>query len=462
MDKINSPFQELWLKVMNILERELSSATIDRWFKNIEPGEIRDEKLVVYVPDDFFKSWIEDNYSNLIGNALKQCGSPITEFVLEVKKITYPPSTTSFEDPRVNASYESVSVIQGGSSNKNRSEYPPNLNPQYTLGEFVVGPSNRFAHAACIAVAEQPAKAYNPLFIYGPVGLGKTHLMQAIGHEVFRKNPGTKVLYITSEKFTNQLISSIQNQTTQQFRERYRNVDVLLIDDIHFIAGKEATQEEFFHTFNALYDNHKQIIVSSDRTPKDIINMEERLISRFEWGLVTDIQRPDFETRSAILRKKAERHRIPVPDEVTNFIAEVVVSNIRELEGSLMRVVAYAELTNQAIGPSLAKEVLKKSIQESERAITPDLIKGKVVHYFSLKITDMTSSKRSKNIVYPRQIAMYLCRELTDLSLPEIGGIFGGKDHTTILYACDKIKTALERDSSLRETISRIKQEIGV
>lgn len=458
----NPALQELWSKVMAVLEQELSSAAIERWFKNIEPGEIRDGKLIICVPDDFFKGWIEDNYSNLIGNALKQCNSPVTEFLLEVKKITFEPASVAFEDPRISSSYESVSLSREGSGGSGRSGAQPNLNPQYTLGEFVVGPSNRFAHAACIAVAEQPAKAYNPLFIYGPVGLGKTHLMQAIGHEVYRRNPNTRVLYITSEKFTNQLISSIQNQTTQQFREKYRNVDILLIDDIHFIAGKEATQEEFFHTFNALYDNHKQIIVSSDRTPKEIINMEERLISRFEWGLVTDIQKPDFETRSAILRKKAERHRIPVPDEVTNFIAEVVTSNIRELEGSLMRVVAYAELTNQAIQPSLAQEVLKKSIQESEKAITPDLIKNKVVDYFSIKISDMTSSKRSKNIVYPRQIAMYLCRELTDLSLPEIGGLFGGKDHTTILHACDKIKLGLERDKTLRETISRLKQEIGV
>ncbi|MCA9396642.1 MAG: chromosomal replication initiator protein DnaA, partial [Candidatus Omnitrophica bacterium] len=322
---------------MAVLEQELSSAAIERWFKNIEPGEIRDGKLIICVPDDFFKSWIEDNYSSLIGNALKQCNSPVTDFLLEVKKITFTPTSVAFEDPRISSSYESVALSQGNSSGSGRSGAQPNLNPQYTLGEFVVGPSNRFAHAACIAVAEQPAKAYNPLFIYGPVGLGKTHLMQAIGHEVYRKNPNTRVLYITSEKFTNQLISSIQNQTTQQFREKYRNVDILLIDDIHFIAGKEATQEEFFFFFYALYDNHKQIIVSSDRTPKDIINMEERLISRFEWGLVTDIQKPDFETRSAILRKKAERHRIPVPDEVTNFIAEVVTSNIRELEGSLMR-----------------------------------------------------------------------------------------------------------------------------
>ena len=348
---------------MEYLGRELSAVSIDRWFRNLAPSEISDETLTVDVPDEFFKNWIEEHYLELVYQGIKNSGLPLSQFKLKVvpRKISdVPAQNTAFDrapfEPRPDR---------------------PTLNTQCTFEEFVVGPSNRFAHAACLAVADRPAKAYNPLFIHGPVGLGKTHLMQAIGHEVMRRNPGASVLYITSEKFTNQLINAIQNQTTIKFREKYRGVDVLLIDDIHFIAGKEATQEEFFHTFNALHDSHKQIIVSSDRPPKEIINLEERLISRFEWGLVTDIQKPDFETRAAILRKKALRHNIPVSDNVTNFIAEIVHSNIRELEGALMRVVAYAELTGMPVTLDLAQEVLKRVVSENEKKITLEFIQKK-------------------------------------------------------------------------------------
>ncbi len=448
MDNLNvvSP-QDVWAKVMEYLERELSAVSIDRWFRNLTPAEVSDQTLTVEVPDEFFKNWIEEHYLELIYLGLKNSGTSISQFKLKVvpRKITDVPSAPApFE--------RAASEVRPDR---------PTLNSQCTFEEFVVGPSNRFAHAACLAVADRPAKAYNPLFIHGPVGLGKTHLMQAIGHEVLRRNPNASVLYITSEKFTNQLINAIQNQTTIKFREKYRTVDVLLIDDIHFIAGKEATQEEFFHTFNALHDAHKQIIVSSDRPPKEIINLEERLISRFEWGLVTDIQKPDFETRAAILRKKALRHNIPVSEDVTNFIAEIVHSNIRELEGALMRVVAYAELTNMHVTLDLAQEVLKRVVQESEKKITLDFIQKKVSDYFSIRINELMAKRRSKNIVLPRQIAMYLSRELTNHSLPEIGQSFGGRDHTTVMHACEKIKTDLEKDMSLKDMVNRIRQNIS-
>jgi chromosomal replication initiator protein len=311
-----------------------------------------------------------------------------------------------------------------------------------------------------MAVSESPAKAYNPLFIYGGVGLGKTHLMHAIGQSALHKTPKSKVLYISSEEFTNQLISSIQNRSTQKFREKYRNVDILLIDDIQFIAGKESTQEEFFHTFNALYDAHKQIVVTSDRPPKEIQSLEERLISRFEWGLVTDIQPPDFETRTAILKKKSEKETIALSEDVFYFLAEKVKTNIRELEGALIRVVAYAKLIGKDVSVELAKEVLKDMIIEGEKKITIDLIQKKVAEYFDIKLSDMRAKKRSKAIAYPRQIAMYLARQLTDFSLPEIGDQFGGRDHTTVIHACEKIENELKNKTGLKTIVDKLIQSI--
>jgi chromosomal replication initiator protein len=334
------------------------------------------------------------------------------------------------------------------------------LNPKYTFESFVVGPSNRFAHAAALAVSESPAKEYNPLFIYGKVGLGKTHLMQAIGHYILQKKPSMKFIYISSEKFTNQLISAIQNRTTLKFREMYRNVDLLLIDDIHFIAGKESTQEEFFHTFNTLHDAHKQIVVSSDRSPKDIPALEERLVSRFEWGLVADIQPPDIETRIAILRKKAERETITIPDDVTYFIAEAIRSNIRELEGALIRVVAYAKLVGKDIDLELVKDVLKDVLIEQNKKITIESIQQKVAQYFDIRVADMRSKKRNKMIAYPRQIAMYLSRDLTDFSLPEIGEQFGGRDHSTVLHACEKVYRDMETKNGVRDMVNKISGSI--
>lgn len=431
---------------MGRLEKELSAVSVDRWFRHLQSSEIKDNALIVDVPDDFFKKWIVDHYMGHLATALESTGSPVDRFEFKINPRKSPVSVESRPAPSLKQSTP-------------RSDH--DLNLRYTFDEFVIGPSNRFAHAASLAVSEEPAKAYNPLFIYGPVGLGKTHLMQAIGHEIKKKQRQCTVLYLTSERFTNELINSIQNRTTLRFREKFRNVDILLIDDIHFIGGKEATQEEFFHTFNSLYDSHKQIVISSDRPPKEINHLEERLVSRFEWGLVTDIQPADFETRAAILRKKAQRENITIPDSVTFFIAEKVHSNIRELEGALNRVVAYSHFTGNAISDSLVREALKNFIQESERKISIHLIQKRVAEHFNIRVSDLTAKTRTKNIVLPRQVAMFLSRELTTFSLPEIGHQFGGRDHSTVLHSCDKIRRAVDKDVDLKGLISQIRKNVS-
>ena len=340
-------------------------------------------------------------------------------------------------------------------------EMSSTLNPKYTFNSFVIGNSNRFAHAASLAVAESPAKAYNPLFIYGGVGLGKTHLMHAIGHYILQNNPNAKVVYVSSEKFTNELINAIKDDKNEEFRTKYRSVDVLLIDDIQFIAGKERTQEEFFHTFNTLHEANKQIILSSDRPPKEIPTLEDRLRSRFEWGLIADIQAPDFETRMAILKKKADVEKLNVPNEVMVYIATKIKSNIRELEGALIRIVAYSSLTNREITVDLASEALKDIISNKQnKSITIDLIQDVVATYFNLRVEDLKSQRRTRNVAYPRQIAMYLSRKLTDMSLPKIGEEFGGRDHTTVIHAYEKISESLNRDESLEHTLNDITKKL--
>jgi len=336
------------------------------------------------------------------------------------------------------------------------------LNPKYKFDSFVIGNSNRFAHAACLAVAEAPAKAYNPLFIYGGVGLGKTHLMHAIGHYILQNNSKAKVVYVSSEKFTNELINSIKDDKNEEFRTKYRNIDVLLIDDVQFIGGKERTQEEFFHTFNALHENNKQIILSSDRPPKEIPTLEDRLRSRFEWGLIADIQAPDFETRIAILKKKADLETINIPNEVMVYIATKIKSNIRELEGALIRIVAFSSLTNREISIDLASEALKDIISNRQsRQVTIELIQDIVANYYNLRIEDFKSPRRTRNIAYPRQIAMYLSRKLTDMSLPKIGEEFGGRDHTTVIHGYEKISECLKKDDSLKNAIAEITKKIN-
>ena len=434
---------DLWQKTLELVRNEITDVSFDTWIKAIEPISIRGDQLYLCVPNGFTKSILESRYTSLISDAVKQVVSRTyyVTFVLtsEADKYMDKPDQPDSEENETNSL----------------------LNPKYTFSTFVIGNSNRFAHAASLAVAEAPAKAYNPLFIYGGVGLGKTHLMHAIGHYILSQNKKAKVLYVTSEKFTNELINSIQTNKNVDFRNRYRNVDVLLIDDIQFIAGKESTQEEFFHTFNALHEANKQIIISSDRPPKEIPTLEDRLRSRFEWGLITDIQPPDLETRIAILKKKAELENLEVDDDVLEFIAKRIESNIRELEGALTRIMAYSSLTNSTLDVSIAEEALKDIISSRQpKKITPELIQKVVSNHYQLKMEDLKSRKRSRPIVYPRQIAMYLCREMTDLSLPKIGDLFGGRDHTTVIHACDKVATDIKEDLQMKRTINELIRQI--
>lgn len=433
----------IWQKTLDILKNELTEVSYNTWFTTIEPVSIDDTTITLGVEVEFNKGILETRYLSLIQNAIKQ----ISKKSYDIKFITM----------TENKIVHSEAQMDERNYQTNKSSQ---LNPKYIFDSFVVGSSNRFAHAAALAVAESPAKAYNPLFIYGGVGLGKTHLMHAIAHYVLSQNPNTKVLYVSSEKFTNELINSIRDDKNEEFRNRYRTIDVLLIDDIQFIGGKERTQEEFFHTFNALHESNKQIIISSDRPPKDIPTLEGRLRSRFEWGLITDIQAPDFETRIAILKKKAQLEKLDVSDDVLAFIATKIESNIRELEGSLNRIIAYATLTNSLVNISLAEEALKDIFKNKPKIITPDKIQEVVSRYFNIKKEDFKSIKRTRNISFPRQIAMYLCRELIDLSLPKIGKEFGGRDHTTVIHAYDKIVTEINTNPELKSTIEEIKKNI--
>ena len=429
----------LWEKILNVYKTHITKQFYESFFSSIEPVTVRKNKLILLAPNYFIKEVIENNHLNTLHNIAKDVSSTSYEIqiILDLEEIT---------DMYLDSDSDNGKDIRSYS-----------LNPKYTFDTFVIGNSNRFAHAACVAVAESPAKAYNPLFIYGGVGLGKTHLMHAIGHYIVSNNKISKILYLSSETFSNALINSIKDDKNEAFRNKYRNVDVILVDDIQFIAGKERTQEEFFHTFNALHDANKQIIISSDRTPKEIPTLEDRLRSRFEMGLIADIQPPDFETRIAILRKKAQVENRDIPNEVMVHIAKNIKSNIRELEGALVRVIAYSDLTKEEITYELACEALKDIFQSSaNNELNSLVIKEKVAQIFSVKMEDFQSKKRTRAIAYPRQIAMYLCRELTDMSLPKIGEEFGGRDHTTVIHACDKVASDIEKDEDIKNKINRI------
>ncbi|MGB9839140.1 chromosomal replication initiator protein DnaA [Thermovenabulum sp.] len=439
---------DIWQHVLKILGSELNNdVTYNTFLKPTKLVSLSEGIAIVEVPNDFIKGVLEKRYLNLLKDILTSILNSDISLTFSVSE-----SSTAENNTGVQIEKEIVKTSDDGQSN---------LNPKYTFDTFVVGNSNRFAHAASLAVAQSPAKAYNPFFIYGGVGLGKTHLMHAIGHYILEHNPYCKVVYVSSEKFTNELINSIRDDKNVEFRNKYRNIDVLLIDDIQFIAGKERTQEEFFHTFNALYEANKQIIISSDRPPKEIPTLEERLRSRFEWGLITDIQPPDFETRIAILRKKALMENLTVPDEVINFIAEKIETNIRELEGALIRIVAYSSLTNKPIDLSLAELVLKDLLPNTkQKNVTISDILHAVGAHFSIRIEDFKSKKRTKELAYARQIAMYLARELTDYSLPKIGEEFGGRDHTTVIHACDKIAKDMAKDKELASILDTLKRKI--
>lgn len=437
--------QDLWARTLDAMQEKISKPSFETWLKATEAIDLRDDTLVISAPNDFARDWLESRYAELVRETLRE----VTGSVIGVKFISHEEKEEAQSDEAASIAGEEVE--------------PPKtqLNPRYTFDTFVIGSGNRFAHAASLAVAEAPAKAYNPLFIYGGVGLGKTHLMHAIGHYVLGHTPSSRVVYLSSEKFTNEFINSIRDNKTIQFRNKYRSVDILLIDDIQFLAGKEQTQEEFFHTFNALHEDNKQIIISSDRPPKEIPTLEDRLRSRFEWGLITDVQPPDLETRIAILRKKAIADNLDVPSEVLAFIADRVDTNIRELEGALIRVVAYSALMNQPVTPELASEALKDIMPDSRpKVISIQDIQQAVSTYYRLRVDDLKSKKRTKTVAFPRQIAMYLCRELTDYSLPKIGEDFGGRDHTTVIHAHEKISRILEQDPQLQQAVNELKKRI--
>jgi len=443
--------RDLWQQTLSVIQTKISKPSFDTWFKSTKVIRADGNRLTILAPNEFAREWLESKYSHLIRNTIFDLTGETRDiqFVIEpeaTEMMMSKPSPQPAMRPRADIAEES---------------YASMLNPKYTFDTFVIGAGNRFAHAASLAVAEQPAKAYNPLFIYGGVGLGKTHLMHAIGHYILEHNPRCRVLYLSSEKFTNEFINAIRDNRGEEFRLKYRNIDILLIDDIQFIAGKEQTQEEFFHTFNALHEAHKQIIISSDRQPKEIPTLEERLRSRFEWGLITDIQPPDLETRVAILRKKAKAENLDIPNEAIMYIANHINTNIRELEGALIRVIAYSSLVNEDITAHLAAQALKDIIPASRpKTITIQDIQQVVGEYFGMKIDDFKARKRTKAIAFPRQVAMYLSRELTDLSLPKIGEAFGGRDHTTVIHAHEKIAQTIESDHELYKIIQNLTEKI--
>ena len=443
---MDANLQDLWEQTLNVLKNEMSEVSFNTWMKSCNPISISEDTIKISVPNSFTRDILNNRYKDLVANSIQGICSKLykLEFLIS--------SEVALEEKN------KAIKIKGSALNE---EIYNTLNPKYTFDSFVIGNSNRFAHAASLAVAEAPAKAYNPLFIYGGVGLGKTHLMHAIGHYILENNPNAKVEYVSSEKFTNELINAIKHDKNEEFRNKYRHVDVLLIDDIQFIAGKEGTQEEFFHTFNALHDANKQIILSSDRPPKEIPTLEDRLRSRFEWGLIADIQVPDFETRMAILKKKADLERLNVPNEVMVYVATKIKSNIRELEGALIRIVAYSSLTNREVSVDLASEALKDIISKKQgKSITIESIQDIVSSYFNLRVEDFKSQRRTRNVAYPRQIAMYLSRKLTDMSLPKIGEEFGGRDHTTVIHAYEKISENLKTDEGLQSTVDDITKKL--
>ena len=430
--------ESLWEQTCVLLAKEMNYVSYDTWVsENMLPVDIQDDKVIISVKMESMIPMLQKKYGGLIEKCLSEsAGTPMKVMLLSKSAVQ-----------RIITDPEPV------------DENDPHLNPKYTFENFVVGSGNRFAHAAALAVAESPAEAYNPLFIYGGVGLGKTHLMQAIGHFIHQENPGKKILYMTSESFTNELISAIQQKKTFEFREKIRKVDVLMVDDIQFIAGRESTQQEFFNTFNELHNENKQIILTSDKPPKDIQRLEERLCSRFEWGLVADIQRPDIDTRVAILREKTMQEGISVPDDVMQLIAGKIDSNIRELEGCLTRLVAFSNLVKQPITTELCEQALKEIFdQRRHKQVTAELIMQTVSDYYGLTLNDLIGPTRKREITVPRQIAMYLTREMTGMSLPQIGSVFGGRDHTTVMHSCKTVEAGTAGDSNLGMVVDDIKR----
>ncbi len=449
---MNTNIYEKWNDILNAMktEYEISDISFETWLEPLSIYSVKDNTITILCKDKMYMDYIERKYFKQLMVTVGEITG--TSYILQL-----------ISEDSIKKEEEQAPVINPVLQ---KNLIDANLNPRYTFDTFVVGNNNRFAHAASLAVAESPGEIYNPLFLYGGVGLGKTHLMHSIAHFILENNPKAKVLYVTSEKFTNEIIDAIQrkdNISTIEFREKYRNVDVLLIDDIQFIIGKEATQEEFFHTFNALHESKKQIIISSDKPPKDIETLEERLRSRFEWGLTVDVQSPDYETRIAILRKKAELERYePINMEVIEYIANNIKSNIRELEGALTKIYAFYSLSNEELTVSMAEHVLRDSISPNEiRQVTPELIIKLVAEHFNITPADICSQKRNKELVYPRQIVMYLCRTMVDIPLQQIGVFLGKRDHSTVISGVKKIEKNIHTNENVRNTIEVLKKKIN-
>lgn len=439
--------EELWEEVLLKIKEEIPRESYEIWLKPIKPINISENVLEIGVPNAFFKNWLNTHFKSTLDSYLKKITNNLMSIDFTISsKIIIPQSE------------EEIDVKK----EKKHSISDFYLNPRYTFDSFVIGESNRFAYAACQAVADKPGKSYNPLFIYSGVGLGKTHLIHAIGHQVSQKKSNIKIVYISSEQFLNEFVDAIRFNKSQRFKDKYRNIDILLVDDIQFLSGKEGIQEEFFHTFNTLHGAGKQIVLTSDCPPKEIKILEERLRSRFEGGLIIDIQAPCIETRMAIIKKKAEKDGVLIPDDVCYFIASKIKTNIRELEGALIRIIAYMSLTHEKIDINIAKRILKNTLifDEPSESISIETIQRKTSKYFKVQLSDVLGKRRNSTVVAPRQIAMYLCRKLTTHSLPEIGKEFGGRDHGTVIHACNKIKEQVEKDVSLQSIIQYIENDL--
>ena len=444
----NSPddggLEALWSQISSALRAEVGEGVYDRWFSSVRLADAGSREVVLIIPNSIYQVWIESNYSNQLQAALMS--------VLGAKrKVTFRIENAAAPAPSVE---EAPAVEQDATEVAAAVTSAKGLNPHYVFDTFVVGANSEFAHAASMAVAKSPARTYNPLFIHGGVGLGKTHLLQAIGHHLAASRPGTKVAYVRSETFTNEFINAIQTNSLVKFRRRYRQADILLIDDIQFLAGKERSQEEFFHTFNSLFEGRKQIVLSSDQPPSEISQLEQRLVSRFEWGLTAELQPPDMETRLAILRKKAAGLDVQLPPHVLDYLAHRVKSNVRRLEGALLRVASFSSLSGRPLTDESVEHVLRDILQEeARRAVSIDQVQRKVAEHYDVRLADMTSKRRPANIAFPRQIAMFISRRLTKSSLQDIGEAFGGRDHGTVIHACRTVQERMEREESLRQVV---------
>jgi chromosomal replication initiator protein len=441
---------DVWNQALEMLNARIDRHNLETWILPARPIAAADGYFTLGVPSRFFATWLEDHHADTVREALREITGTDFELAFKILAAEVPFEAVATPEPPPPAPREQ----------RRRTGNGTYLNPRYTFARFVVGGNNKMTHAAAQAVADKPARAYNPLFIYGGVGLGKTHVMQAIGNQVLDTRDDLRVWYVSAENFMNEMISAIKEGSTIAFRNKYRGMDLLLIDDVQFLAGKESTQEEFFHTFNTLYDAHKQIVVTADRPPKDLVDVEERLVSRFEWGLVTDIQPPDFETRVAILRKKADDDALDIPDGVFQIIAESVKSNIRELEGSLVKLVASSSVQGVPITTAFAAEILKDMLKPAAKTIAVDDIKQVVAKHFKVPPEVLVGRKRTSQIALPRQVAMYITRMLTNMSLADIGACFGKRDHTTVIHACDKVGEMLRTDLDFKTLVDRVTQEI--